>query len=142
MMDRHHDYVNSTVKLATLYKERLLATEWFIILLLSFVMALSVLFLDTAQLLYQVIILAFPPIITLALSIIYDLDRLLWSKETIGMEPIQRILDSMGAKRFYLKNKKQFISKHIKIYRTEDDLKGDLKKVYLDIQQKKRENKG
>ena len=48
----------------------------------------------------------------------------------------------MGEKRFYLKNKKQFISKHIKIYRTEDDLTGYAKKVYLEIGKKRRENNG
>jgi hypothetical protein len=65
--------------------------------------------------------------------IIYDLDTLTWGKETVSLEPNQRIFDALGLKRFYLKKKKRFISSYIKNYRTEDALTKDLKKIYLNI---------
>jgi len=65
--------------------------------------------------------------------IIYDLNAMLWSKETVSLEPNQRIFDALNIKRFYLTSTKKFISKHLKNYRTEKDLKGDLKEIYLNI---------
>lgn len=49
------------------------------------------------------------------------------------MKPTQRLFDAIGVERFYLKKDKKFITKNVKHYRTEDDLKGDLKRVYLKI---------
>jgi hypothetical protein len=51
------------------------------------------------------------------------------------------VFDELGVRRFYLKKKQEYISKHIKNYRTEDDLKGELKKVYLDMLAKRASEK-
>lgn len=133
LLDNYHDFVEATVRLDTLGKDRLFPSEWFLIILLSIMILFSILSLDISHFFYKIIILLFPPIIILALSIIYDLDTLYWSKEIVSLEPNQRIFDALGVKRFYQKIKKPFISKHIKNYRTEDDLKGELKQVHLDI---------
>ncbi len=138
LINAHHDYVETTVRLDTLYKERLFSTEWFVIIILSVLISMSILFLDGTQFFYQIIILIFPVIVSLALSLIYDLDKLLWGKERLTMEPVQIILDSIGAKRFYLKSKKPLVSQHIKDYRTEDSLTGGARQVYLDILKKRK----
>lgn len=133
LLDNYDVFLESYTKLDTLGKEKLLPTEWFIMVVLSAIIGFSILFLDVSYLFSQAIILVFPPVIVLTLSIIYDLNNLSWSKETISLEPNARIFDALGVKRFYLKKKKHFISSHIKDYRTEDDLVGDLKEVYLKI---------
>jgi len=51
----------------------------------------------------------------------------------VTIEPIQQTLIAIGAKRFYLKIDLKYVPKDVKDYRTEDDLKGELKKVYLRI---------
>ena len=130
IIERHNAYVEATVKLDTLYRERLFPSEWFILYILSGIIAISVLLTDASHFFFKVVIIAFPAILTLALSIIYDLDKLIWSKETITIEPVQRILDAIGAKRFYLNYKKPFISQYVKAYRTEKDLEGEMKEVY------------
>ena len=133
ILDHYYNLIGATVKLDTLGKERLFRSEWFTIYSLSLIIALSLLFLDVSQIFYKIILLAFPVIIVLALSILYNLDTLLWSKEIISLEPNERLFDAIGVKRFYLKKKKKFISSNIKYYRTEEDLKGDLKQIYLNI---------
>ncbi len=133
MMISHNTYTQSTIKMNTLYRERLFFTEWLILIALSIVIFLSTLFLDTSHFLYKTIVLTFPPIIVIALSIIYDLDKMKWGRELITLEPTQVILDAIGAKRFYLKKDKAFISPHITEYRTEDDLEGYSKQVYDEI---------
>ena len=133
LIDGYDGFVESTVRLDMLGKERLFSSEWVIISLLSLVMAFSVLFLDASNFFSKVIVLTFPVIITLALSIIYDLDTLMWSKETISLEPNAKLFDAIGVRRVYLKQKESFISHSTKDYRTEEDLVGDLKQIYLDI---------
>jgi hypothetical protein len=133
MMTAYDRYVEATVRLDTLGKEKLFVSEWIMMVILSLIIALSVLFINVFNLFFRTIIFVFPAIIVLAMVIIYDLDNLSWSKETVSLEPNQRIFDALGLKRFYLKKKKKFISARIKDYRTEDDLTPELKKVYLDI---------
>jgi uncharacterized membrane protein len=133
MLTAYDKYIEATVRLDTLGKERLFVSEWIMMVILSLIIALSVLFINVSNLFFRTIIFVFPAIIVLAMGIIYDLDNLSWSKETVSLEPNQRIFDALGLKRFYLKKKKKFISTRIKDYRTEDDLTPELKKVYLDI---------
>ena len=133
MMTAYDRYVEATVRLDTLGKERLFVSEWIMMVILSLIIALSVLFINVSNLFFRTIIFVFPAIIVLAMGIIYDLDNLSWSKESISLEPNQRIFDALGLKRFYLKKKKKFISARIKDYRTEDDLTPELKKVYADV---------
>jgi len=95
--------------------------------------------LDVSHIFYKIIVLTFPAIITLALLIIYELDTLVWGRELITLEPNQLMFDAIGEKRFYLKRNKKYVNPRVKKYRTEDDLKGELKKVYQDIL---RERKG
>jgi len=133
LLSSYHKFVECTVKLDTLGKERLFPSEWFVIILLFLTICMSILFLDVSRFFSRVIVFVFPVIIVMALSIIYNLNTLLWSKEIVSLEPNQHLFDAIGVKRFYLKKKKKFIYRHIKDYRTEDDLKEDLKQVYLDI---------
>ncbi len=133
MLNAYHQYVENTVRLDTLGKERLFVSEWIMMTILSLIIALSVLFINVSNLFFQAIVLVFPVIIMLAMKIIYDLDTLSWSKESVSLEPNQRIFDALGLKRFYLKKKKKFISRRVKDYRTEDDLTPELKKLYTDV---------
>ena len=133
LLESYNSLTKSIVRLDVLYKERLFLSEWIILFVLSLVIAVSILFLDASHFFSKIIIIVFPAIIALALSIVYDLDRLTWGRELITLEPTQRVFDAIGVKRFYLKKDRKFVSKDVKDYRTEDDLKGDLKKVYLKI---------
>lgn len=133
LLESYHRFIEAAVRLDALGKEKLFLSEWLILISLSFLISISVLFLDVSHFFYQIIVFIYPSIIIMTLSIIYDLNTLLWSKETVSLEPNQQIFDAMGMKRFYQKSKKKFVSKHVKDYRTEDDLKGDLKKVYMKI---------
>ncbi len=138
LLDSYNSFVASMVKMDVLYKERLFLSQWLMLIGLSFVMFISVLLLTAANFLEQTIVIIFPPIISLALTIIYDLDRLLWGREAVTLEPNQRILEAIGARRFYLKQNAKFINKHIKGYRTEENLGADLKAVYSDILKKRK----
>jgi len=138
LLDSYHQFVEATVRLDTLGKERLFPSEWIMIAGLSVVIIFSILFLDTTHFFYRGIILLFPALVVLALSIMNDLDTLMWSKEIVSLEPNEKIFDALGVKRFYLKKKKKFITL-AKDYRTEDDLKGELKQVYLNILKRRKE---
>jgi hypothetical protein len=138
MLDTNQSFNETTIKLDMLGKERLFAAEWILMIVLSLIIALSVLFIAVTSFFYQIVVLVFPAIIAVALIIIHDLDSLSWSKETVSLEPNERIFDAIGVKRFYLKKKKKYISSKVKDYRTEDDLKGELKKLYLDIQKQRK----
>lgn len=140
LIDSVRQHTQTTMKMNILYKEKLFFTEWFILIVLSVVIVLSVLFLDTIHFLYQTMILVFPIIVYLALKIIYRLDKLTWARELITLEPTQVIFDNLDVKRFYLKRDLKFVSSHIKSkgFRTEDDLKGEMKKVYTDILAKRK----
>lgn len=142
LLDSHELFAGSMVKMDILYKERLFLSQWLMLIGLSAVMFISVLLLDVSNFLEQLILVIFPPIIVLALVIIYDLDRLLWGREIITLEPNQRILEAIGARRFYLRKNVRFVANYIKDYRTEEDLKGELREVYLDILKKRKTEKG
>jgi len=135
LLDEQNSLVKYVVRLDSLYKDRLFASEWAIVIALSAVIALSVLFLETSHIFFQIVVLIFPAIIVLALTIIYDLDILIWGRGLITLGPSQRVFDAIGVKRFYLKKDLKFISGEgkEKSYRTEKDLNRELKKVYLKI---------
>ena len=129
LMEGYHELIESIVKIDVLYRERLFLSEWIMLLALSLIISLSVLFLDVNHVFYRIIIFTFPAIIVLALSTIYELDTMKWSREIITLEPNERVLEAINAKRFYSKKSLKYISNHVKEYRTEDDLKGELKKI-------------
>ncbi|MFA6436630.1 MAG: hypothetical protein WC242_00735 [Candidatus Paceibacterota bacterium] len=133
LLENYEGFVSSTIKLETLGKERLFVSEWFVLYALSFVVALSLLFLDASNLFYKIIILIFPAVIAIALRIIYELDMMLWGKQTVSLEPNQKIFDAIGVLRFYLKKKRKFIDTKTKNYRTEEDLSKELKEVYNNV---------
>jgi len=133
MLIEYDKYIETTVRLDILGKEKLLSSEWFMMSLLSLIIALCVLFINISNSFFQAVVLVFPVIIMLAMKIIYDLDTLGWSKESVSLEPNQRIFDALGLKRFYLKRKRKFISSRIKDYRTEDDLTPELKNLCADV---------
>jgi len=139
LLDSYSEFIKNTVQQDVLGKERLFNSEWFMLITLSLIIAFSVLSLEISKTFYQVIIFAFPVIITIAMLIIYDLDELLWGKNIISLEPNAQLFDAIGVKRFYLNKKKVFIKGLVKEYRTEDDIKGELKQVYLDVLSKQKE---
>lgn len=130
MRTSFYDIMRTLSKMDILYKDKLFFTEWLIMIVLSTVIILSVLFMDVSEFFSVVVVLVFPPIIVLAMSIIYDIDSLTWGQELITLEPTQIALLAVGAKRFYVKEDLKFKSRHIKDFRTEDDLAGPLKEVY------------
>jgi hypothetical protein len=136
------DILKTLSKMDILYKDKLFFTEWLIMIVLSTVIILSVLFMDASQFFSAVIITVFPPIIILAMSIIYDIDSLTWGQELITLEPTQIALEAVGAKRFYVKEDLKFKSSHIKEYRTEEDLSGSLKEIYEHILARRQAEKG
>ncbi len=134
LLDSYNAFVEAIVRLDTLGKEKLFTSEWITLILLSSMIALSILFLDITHVFYQIIVLAFPAVLFLAINLIYNLNTLSWSKEAISLEPNARLFDALDVSRFYLKKKRKFISPSIKNYRTEDDLTGELKEIYSSIQ--------
>jgi hypothetical protein len=133
LFDSYHQYVECTVKLDTLGKERLFASEWYMLTSLSVIMILSILFLDISHFFYSIIVLVFPGIITLSLMIIHDLNTLKWRRELVSLEPNEVIFDAIGVKRFYNSLERAHISKCTD-FRTEGDLTGDLKQIFDHIE--------
>jgi len=138
LLYRYSEFIKNTVQQDVLGKERLFNSEWFMLIALSIIITFSTLSLEVTKTFYQIIIFTFPVIITMALLIIYDLDKLLWGKNIISLEPNAQLFDEIGVKRFYLKKKESFIKGYVKNYRTEDNLKGEFKKVYLDVTAKQK----
>ncbi len=133
MLGQYGTYVNSTIRMDILYHERMFFSEWFILSFLSVLIFISILFLNPLTFFYKVIIFTFPPLIVLTLSLLYDLDKMNWSREIVTIEPSERILDAIETKRFYMKKDVKDIHHYSKGYRTEDSLEGDLKEVYKNI---------
>jgi hypothetical protein len=133
LIDAYNQLIETTVKEDTLGKERLLPSQWFMIIVLSVIMIFSLLFVDIIEPLYRIILFVFPIIMTMALLTMYDLDTLRWSKEAVSLEPNERLFDAIGRQRFYLKKKKTYISPYIRHYRTEDNLTGELKRIYREV---------
>jgi hypothetical protein len=129
LTDSYNDFIKAVVKLDTLGKEKLLSSEWSILFVLSSIIAISILFLDISHIFYRIMVLVFPAIITLALSIIYNLNGLNWGRRTTTLAPNERLFDNMGIKRFYSKTELKYKDPKIKDYRTEEDLTGELKKI-------------
>jgi hypothetical protein len=139
LLDSYNSVVEHTVRLDTLGQDKLFPSEWLMLIGLSLTISLSILFLDISHFFYRIIIVTFPAIIALALSIIHDLDTMLWSIEAISLEPNEIVFDAIGVKRFYKKKNAKHISKKIE-YRTEDELTGEYKEIYnklLDLRKKK-----
>jgi uncharacterized membrane protein (DUF441 family) len=118
-------------------KDRLFSPEWIIMILLSGLIIASLFFIESEGFLLG-LITVFPGILVLALIIIYNLDRLKMREDLLGFEICQRMFDALGVKRFYLKRNLKRAKPKDKNYRTEDDLTGYLKKVYLDVEDPKR----
>ncbi|MAF14198.1 MAG: hypothetical protein CMI53_04910 [Parcubacteria group bacterium] len=134
----HNRTVSAMIRLDTLYKERLFVAEWMLLYTLSLIIALSVLFINTENLFFQMVVLIFPAVISLALFIINYLDKLAWSRESVTLEPNQRLFDAIGKKRFYLKRNIKYLKKSTKRYRTEDELTDELQKIHSDILNKRK----
>ena len=132
LLDSYNEIVETIVRMDILYKERLFPTEWFMLVTLSLIITFSILFLDTSHFFYKVVVLVFPAIILLAMSVIYDLNTLVWSRGLVTLEPIQKSFDALGVKRYYIRKDEKYAPKGVE-YRTEDDLVPELKKVYDDI---------
>lgn len=133
LLTNHRDLNRSMIRMNVLYKERLFASEWLILIVLSILIGLSILFLNAGDQFYKMVVIVFPPIIALSLLIIYDLDQMTWEREIVTLEPAQIVLETIGAKRFYMKRDLLFVEHLPKVYRTENTLTGEFKKTYLAI---------
>lgn len=141
LLDSYHNVVEGSVRLDTLYKERLFPSQWLLLIGLSLIIAFSTLFLDITDFFPKVVVIAFPLIIVIALSIIYDLDSLNWGKAIITLEPNQILFDAIGAKRFYQTINVPYLSSKIIGYRTERTLSRDLMIIYNSIFQTRKNRK-
>jgi len=133
LTNSYGNIINLTALLDAIGKDRLALAEWGIISLLSSMISLSVLFLDPTHIFQKAVIVVYPIIISLTILVIYRLDSLTLNKGSVTLEPNQRMFDALGLRRFYMKKKKGYILSHITDYRTEDDLQGEPKEVYLKI---------
>ncbi len=121
-------------RLEILGKEKLFPSQWFILLALSLMISGSLLFLERASILFDILTLIFPVIIFLILWMMYTYDTMQWNIGVISYEQTQRILDDLGIKRFYLtKILKKGLIKPKGDYRTEKELEGRLKKLYESV---------
>ncbi|MFA5030925.1 MAG: hypothetical protein WC495_05050 [Patescibacteria group bacterium] len=140
MLNYSYTYSMDTIKADVLYKERLSSIEWLLFTFLSFIIVISVLLLDVSQMLYSVIVLTFPGVIFLTLSIIYGLNIISWSRNLITLEPNQVIFDALKVPRFYVQRNKDLIPSYIKNFRTEQTLRGEAKRTFdAVISKRKRE---
>ncbi|MFH1235625.1 MAG: hypothetical protein V1685_01655 [Parcubacteria group bacterium] len=133
MLGYNHTYAMNTVKLDVLYQERLSIIEWLLFFFLTAIIVVSVLLLDVSHMLYSIIVLTFPGVIFLTLSIIYDLNTLNWGRNLITLEPNQVIFDALGVQRFYMKRNVKYIPHGLTQYRTEDTLQGVALSTYQNI---------
>ncbi len=141
MVSQHANYVSTTVKMDSLYRERLSRTDWLLFAFLTITILISVLLLDTSQLFYSLIILTFPVVIYLTLATISDLNTLQWGRQLVTLEPVQCIFDALGVKRFYVERDIRFVAPGIRNYRTEKNLTGEVLKVYRDIIGKRKQKR-
>ena len=138
ILDNLDDVSALEQKINVLGKEHLFLSEWVLLLSLSVTIISTVFLQRTGDLFSTTVAAIFPPIVLLALMILYDLDSLKWNEYTILFEPDERILDALGVKRFYDSKDviRGVIPKHILDrypYRTEKDLKGKLKEIYSEF---------
>lgn len=124
-------------KLAALGKEGLMKLEWAVLIILSGVMTVSVVLLRDGSLFFQVLSSVLPPLVLLTMMMLDDLDNLRWGSTIVSFEPAQAALESLNKKKFY---EKRFIDngwvKEPEVYRTEEELEGELKEVYEELKLK------
>jgi len=138
MLEQLNSYVTTTVKMDALYKQRLAFTEWVVFVFLSIFISIAVLLLEPNQLFYIILILTFPCVVLLTLSIIYDLNTISMGRNLITLEPNQVIFDALGVRRFYMDRNKGSVSADLKHYRTEKSLKGDLRDILKSIEKSRK----
>lgn len=137
LLDSYGGASEAISKLGILGKEKMFASEWLIMILLSIIISLSLLFLETTEFFYRALSFSLPGVMILMFWLLYTLDNMGWNIEAISFEPNQKILDALGVKRFYLsKHIKKGINPKTKDYRTEKDLSGELKELYLELTKK------
>jgi len=139
MVENHSNYVRTTVSMNTLYCERLSLTDWLLFALLTGVIGSSVLLLDGSMFFYSVIILVFPIIVFLTLSVIYELNTLRWGRQLVTVEPTQSILDALEVKRFYLGRDRPYVPKYLSSFRTEKTLRDYALVVYKEVLEKRKD---
>jgi len=137
LLSSYSEASESLNKMTILGKEKMFPSEWLIMILLSIIISLSILFLQTTEFFYKTLIFSLPGVMVLIFWLLYTLDNMGWNIEVISFEPYQKILDSLGVKRFYLtRHIKRGIKPKTNDYRTEKDLSGDLRDLYLELSKK------
>lgn len=127
----------SRSKLASLGKDGLMKMEWTVLLTLSGVMTISVIMLRDGSLFFTVLATVLPSIVALTMMILDDLDNLRWGVTVVSFEPAQAALEELNRKKFY---ESRFVDngwvEEPEVFRTEEDLGGDLKEVYEELKLK------
>jgi hypothetical protein len=124
----------ATQRQILLVKEKLFISEWMILIGLTSIILVSASVIQYASLILNVLLHGLVLVVVLALIIVYELDRLLWSEMFIIAEPLEKCFDLLGVKRFYPDRWLSSKPDEVKEYRTYKTLSADLKKVLKDVQ--------
>jgi hypothetical protein len=132
-----NDLSNYREKMTIIGKENLFVTEWALLGALSVVIVITTFMQRTGDSASLMLSTIFPPLVILTLSIVYELNKLSWNENSIFIEPDEKIFDRLGMSRLYMTSDIKLgrispsaLPKH---YRTEKDLHGELKEIYLDV---------
>jgi ABC-type multidrug transport system fused ATPase/permease subunit len=124
-------------KLSALGKQGLVKIEWAILIALSSVITVSVFLLRDGSLFFNVLSTVLPSMVLLMMMLLDDLDNLRWGTSMVSFKPAEDALEELRKKKFF---EKRYIEngwvEEPDVYRTEEDLEGELKEVYEDIKLK------
>ena len=117
-------------------RDTLSSIHWVMLIALSFNLIVTSLALPVHNILGVIIIMMFPPITILLIYMIHGYEKMLFFRASISIEINQKLFDAIGVKHFHptwtLKYLRPEIRRDKKDYRTEHDLTGFEKEVYLD----------
>jgi hypothetical protein len=137
LLDNESNALNARSKLSSLGKDSLMKLEWAVLLSLSGIITVSVLLLRDGTVFFNVLSTVLPSLVVLVMMLLDDLDNLRWGKSIVSFDPAQDALEELRKEKFF---EKRFIEKgwveEPESYRTEEDLEGELKRVYEELKVK------
>jgi len=136
LYDKINEINDFTRKLNSLGRDKFGFLRWLLLASLASVIILITLSMPTSNFINLALLMLFPPIIFLVIYTINSYQNMTFHKESTSMEINEKLFDEIGKKRFYKKNRLRFvrvdIRKNRELYRTEDELTGRDKDIYLD----------
>ena len=136
LLDELDDITDSSRKLNAIGGDKLRLIHWVLLGSLASIIIVLTLSIPITSLSSIIILMMLPPITLLSIYLIYGYQLMLFLKETTSVEINQKIFDEIGKRRFYKKERLSFVRPSVrkdrKLYRTEDELEGQDKNVYLD----------